>query len=293
VLMHAQGTDVAHVGDSRAYLCHEGQIFRLTRDHSIVQELVDRGLLTPQRAAHHPEANRITRALGMALDVQAELRPQPVHHVPGDAFVLCTDGLCDLVEDHEILGIVAAGPAAQAAGRLVDLANARGGHDNITVIVLRAREAASGPVIPIAPTVAQTGATQAPAIASTSTPTVVQDPPAAAPHQRPLEPTPPPSTRVASLGRRPATGLIASLVLAGVGVALLSGFLFTEFAERRGKRNATTEPVALVLPAADASADGPTTLAPEGVVLPPASPPGEPIVPLEPSPSTIPRRHRP
>ena len=156
VLMHAQGTEVAHVGDSRVYLVHEGQIFRVTRDHSIVQELVDRGLLTPQQAAHHPDANRITRALGMAPDVEAELRPQPVQHVAGDAFVLCSDGLSDLVEDAEILAIVGGDPAAQAVGKLVDLANARGGHDNITVIVLRARTTAIAPRGGVAPTVAQT-----------------------------------------------------------------------------------------------------------------------------------------
>src|SRR5579859_2002316 len=161
-LMHAHGTEVAHVGDSRGYLVHEGQIFRLTRDHSIVQELVDRGLLTPQQAAHHPDANRITRALGMAPDVEAELRPQPVHHQAGDAFVLCSDGLSDLVEDHEILAIVAAEPAAQAVGKLVDLANARGGHDNVTVIVLKARESVAGTTVSVAPTLAQTAVTAPP-----------------------------------------------------------------------------------------------------------------------------------
>src|SRR5580700_727597 len=145
VLMHAHGTEVAHVGDSRAYLVHEGQIFRITRDHSIVQELVDRGLLTLQQAAHHPDANRITRALGMAPEVEAELRPQPVYQVPGDTFLLCSDGLCDMLEDHEILEVVSSMPPAQAVGKLVDLANARGGHDNITVVVLRAREAAIAP----------------------------------------------------------------------------------------------------------------------------------------------------
>ena len=152
VLMHARGTEVAHVGDSRAYLVHEGQIFRVTRDHSIVQELVDRGLLTPAQAAHHPDANRITRALGMATEVEAELRPQPVHHVAGDAFVLCSDGLCDLVEDHEILAIVGAEPAAQAVGKLVDLANARGGHDNVTVArPPRARDRRSATTASLAP----------------------------------------------------------------------------------------------------------------------------------------------
>ena len=75
----------------------------------------------------------------MAPEVEADVRPQPVLHVTGDAFVLCSDGLSDLVEDQEILEIVGERPAAQAVGQLVDLANARGGHDNITVVVLRAR----------------------------------------------------------------------------------------------------------------------------------------------------------
>ncbi len=151
VLLHAHGTEVAHVGDSRVYLVHEGQIVRVTRDHSVVQELVDRGLLTLQQAAHHPDANRITRALGMAPEVEADLRPLPVAQVPGDAFVLCSDGLSDLVDDPEILEIVGGAPAAQAAGKLVDLANARGGHDNITVLVLRAREGAQPPMGPMGP----------------------------------------------------------------------------------------------------------------------------------------------
>ncbi|HEX3771179.1 MAG TPA: protein phosphatase 2C domain-containing protein, partial [Polyangiaceae bacterium] len=137
ILLHPYGTEVAHVGDSRVYLVHEGQIARVTRDHSIVQEMVDRGLLTLEQAASHPDANRITRALGMAPEVEVELRPVPVHHVTGDAFVLCSDGLSDLVADAEILQTVASEPAAQAVGKLVDLANARGGHDNITVLVLR------------------------------------------------------------------------------------------------------------------------------------------------------------
>ena len=75
-LMHAHGTELAHVGDSRAYFIHEGQIGRLTRDHSVVQEMVDRGLLTSQEAAHHPDANQITRALGMAPGARARRRPR-------------------------------------------------------------------------------------------------------------------------------------------------------------------------------------------------------------------------
>jgi protein phosphatase len=163
VLLHARGTEVVHVGDSRVYLVHEGQILRLTRDHSIVQELVDRGLLSPEQAARHPEANRITRALGMSVEVGAELRPEAVHQVAGDAFVLCSDGLCDLVGDDEILAIVGSEPAAQAVGKLVDLANARGGHDNVTVAVLRARETAGPGAAALPPTIPQTTIMQPPA----------------------------------------------------------------------------------------------------------------------------------
>ena len=138
VLMHTQGTEVAHVGDSRAYLVHEGQIFRITRDHSIVQELVDRGLLTPQQAAQHPDANRITRALGMAPEVEVELRPQPLRHVTGDAFVLCSDGLSEMVTDDMIATALAAKePAETACRRLVEIALEAGGKDNVTVVVAR------------------------------------------------------------------------------------------------------------------------------------------------------------
>lgn len=154
-LLHAHGTEIAHVGDSRAYLVHQGQIYALTRDHSIVRELLERGLLSAQQASRHPDANRITRALGIAPDVEVELRPQPVQHVAGDAFVLCSDGLSDLVEDREILAIVGDEPPAQAVGKLVDLANARGGHDNITVLVVRSRESAVAATLGLTPTLVE------------------------------------------------------------------------------------------------------------------------------------------
>ena len=142
VLMHADGTEVAHVGDSRAYWVRGDRLTRMTNDHSIVQELMDRGLITPQQAARHPDANRITRALGMASEVEADVQPSPVVHAAGDSFVLCSDGLTDLVDDEEILAIVVRDAPADAVGHLVDLANARGGHDNTTVLVLRAQESA-------------------------------------------------------------------------------------------------------------------------------------------------------
>jgi protein phosphatase len=293
VLMHAGGTEVAHVGDSRAYLVHEGQIARLTRDHSIVQEMVDRGLITAQQAAHHPDANRITRALGMADAVEVDVRAQPVGHVAGDAFVLCSDGLSDLVEDREILEIVGSEPAGQAVGKLVDLANARGGHDNVTVLVLRARETALSAAGTVAPTVAQTSVTQPPADAPTAT--VPLEARAEPPPQPALIPTTAPPSSVRSLPRRTASlPVVVGVLLAAVAVALLGSVLFSHFAERGGKRSA---PATLDLPEAGVAPALPVSVGPERIATPPPEQaparPVEPIAPLEPPTTPTARVKRP
>ena len=142
VLVHENGAEVAHVGDSRLYLVHAGAISQVTRDHSMVQEMVDRNLIRAEDAAKHPDANKILRALGIAKEVEVDLRPEPLAYVTGDVLVLCSDGLSDLVEPAEILQIAGSHPPAQAAGQLVDLANARGGHDNITAMVMRMKSSA-------------------------------------------------------------------------------------------------------------------------------------------------------
>jgi protein phosphatase len=148
VLIHAAGAELAHVGDSRIYLLHAGAITQVTKDHSMVQEMVDRHLLKAEDAANHPDANKIMRALGIAKEVEVELRPQPVAFAAGDVFILCSDGLSDLVEASEILEIAGSCPAKQAAGQLVDLANARGGHDNITALVMRMKASAQAQEAP-------------------------------------------------------------------------------------------------------------------------------------------------
>ncbi len=142
VLVHEGGAEVAHVGDSRVYLVHAGAVSQVTRDHSMVQEMVDRNIIRAEDAATHPDANKILRALGIAKDVEVEVRPEPLRYVAGDILVLCTDGLSDLVGAGEILELAGSQPPAQAAGKLVDLANARGGHDNITALVLRFKTSA-------------------------------------------------------------------------------------------------------------------------------------------------------
>jgi protein phosphatase len=144
VLIHEAGADVAHVGDSRAYLVRTSAIQRLTRDHSMVQQMVDAGVIGADEAANHPEANKITRALGMSAEVEVELSREPVALASGDTLLLVTDGLTDLVSDAEILSIVhrrlSTGPAV-VCQELISLANERGGHDNITVQVLHVVEA--------------------------------------------------------------------------------------------------------------------------------------------------------
>jgi serine/threonine protein phosphatase PrpC len=128
---------LSYVGDSRAYRVRARSAERLTRDHSVVEALLAAHAITPEAARQHPDANRITRALGISAEIEPELLP-PLHVELGDAFLLCTDGLSDLVEDSELGELVASAASPEAACQaLVALANQRGGHDNISVALLR------------------------------------------------------------------------------------------------------------------------------------------------------------
>lgn len=137
LLMHPGGTEIAHVGDSRIYVVRGGQIWPLTRDHSVVQEMLHAGLITKEEAVGHPDGNKITRALGMKDEVEVELRPDIVLQQRGDVFLTTSDGVTDVVADSDLLAIsllaIAAGSPAQLCEQVVQLANARGGPDNITV----------------------------------------------------------------------------------------------------------------------------------------------------------------
>jgi len=128
---------IAHVGDSRAYLMRDGRLRQLTSDHSWVNEQVKHGLLTPEQAERHPMRNIVTRALGNQPEVEVDLVEEEIR--PGDVFALCSDGLNGMLRDEEIRGVLqdhAEVPHA-ACRQLVDRANAEGGEDNITVIVMR------------------------------------------------------------------------------------------------------------------------------------------------------------
>ena len=127
----------AHVGDSRAYLIRNGQLSRITNDHSWVFEQVQAGMLTEAEAEKHPLRNVITRALGGALSVSPDASEIEVR--PGDLYLLCSDGLTGMVPEPEILRVVTTNQDLEkACQELIDTANERGGLDNITAILVRA-----------------------------------------------------------------------------------------------------------------------------------------------------------
>ena len=132
---------VAHVGDSRLYHVHDGAIAWHTTDHTRVQRMVQMGILSLEDAKHHPDANVVTRALGFAQladgsALEPEVRESPIRLLAGDALVMCTDGLYDDVTNDEIAEALSGRTPEEATQSLVDLANDRGGHDNITITIL-------------------------------------------------------------------------------------------------------------------------------------------------------------
>lgn len=126
---------IAHVGDSRAYLLHEGTLIRVTRDHSYVEELVDAGEITADEARVHPNRSVITRALGSDPAMYAD--HFTLHIEEGDRLILCSDGLSSMIPDSDIENITTQSSTAQiCVDNLVDAALAAGGHDNVTVVVV-------------------------------------------------------------------------------------------------------------------------------------------------------------
>jgi serine/threonine protein phosphatase PrpC len=126
-----------HVGDTRLYRIRDGQITKVTRDHSYVGRLVEAGMISAQEAEHHPQRNILTAALGTNPDLVMDSpgQPEPLH--PQDVLLICTDGLWGQVSDAELLDAVEDKSAEQAGRQLIELARERGGPDNITVEILR------------------------------------------------------------------------------------------------------------------------------------------------------------
>jgi serine/threonine protein phosphatase PrpC len=137
-VVDGQNLFVANVGDSRTYIINDQEIIQVTRDHSLVQELVDRGELRPEEARHHPRKNVITMALGIYEEVTPDIGCLTTE--PGDLVLLCCDGLVNHVEDEDIHRVVVEASDPQTACEiLVSLANKGGGTDNISIIVARAQ----------------------------------------------------------------------------------------------------------------------------------------------------------
>ncbi len=136
---------IAHVGDSRAYCLREGELLRLTDDHSLVDELIRQGRLTPEEAEDHPQRSIITRALGPEEMVEVDTRSYRAR--AGDVYLLCSDGLTTMLGEAQLAEVLRAHRDLHEAGEaLIAQANEAGGRDNITVILLRVEEVEAGAV---------------------------------------------------------------------------------------------------------------------------------------------------
>lgn len=122
-------------GDSRAYRVHAGDIEQLSRDHSLVQSLVDAGMLGPDEAEHHPNANVITRAVGVTDDLQVDISRGDAS--PGDIFLVASDGLTRLVSDREMAEVLQRLSPSEAADTFVEMALARGAPDNVSMVIVK------------------------------------------------------------------------------------------------------------------------------------------------------------
>lgn len=135
-LLYDNHLTIGHIGDSRAYLVHRGKIKLLTRDHSLLEQLIETGQVKPEEADNHPQRHVLTRALGTALDPEIDIIDLELE--AGSALIFCTDGLTNLVKDKEILALCQdESDPHKLAEALIDLANSRGGYDNITVVIAK------------------------------------------------------------------------------------------------------------------------------------------------------------
>jgi len=138
LLVQGEHAIVGHVGDSRAYLVRDGQVWQLSEDHSLVNEQVRAGLLTEEEAKHSRLKNIITRSVGFEEDVLVDV--VGVETRSGDKFLLCSDGLSNLIDNDEIRDALVQTELGQVPEMLIQLANSRGGDDNITVIAVHREE---------------------------------------------------------------------------------------------------------------------------------------------------------
>lgn len=138
LLLEEETAHFGHVGDSRLYLFRNDRIKRLTRDHTVVQQEIDAGRLTPELARIVPHKNILTQSVGYHGPVEPDTSTRPV--MPGDVFVLCSDGLTDPLDDEALAGICRRTPFEELAEELVQQALTNGTEDNVTVVVIRVEE---------------------------------------------------------------------------------------------------------------------------------------------------------
>jgi PPM family protein phosphatase len=208
VYVGEQEVAIAHVGDSRAYCLRDGQLLRLTDDHSLVDELMRQGRLTPEEAVEHPQRSVITRALGPEGMVEVDTRS--FRGRPGDVYLLCSDGLTTMISEQQIAAVLLAHPHLRDAGEaLIAAANQAGGRDNITVVLIRLEEVHVGeaPLVHDGATLVGLPTVSAPAPAPAPAPAregaiVAQAPALSAPTRAPRRLTP----RPAPTASRPASG---------------------------------------------------------------------------------------
>jgi protein phosphatase len=227
VLVGEEEITIAHVGDSRAYRLRDGALQRLTRDHSLVEELLEQGKLTAEEASRHPQRSVITRAVGPEARVEVDTQTERARD--GDVFLICSDGLTTMIDEPAIERTVALSASLTEAGHaLIDAANDAGGRDNITVVLFRLEEVSASHGAEQATNTGEEAlhATDVHAAVEkeqrSTGPVAVLDPPATTTGR--LKPIPPPATphQRRSRWRKP---LIVLSILGFVGVPILLGGL--------------------------------------------------------------------
>jgi protein phosphatase len=138
----------AWIGDSRLYLLRSSQSYRMSEDHTVVRELIRRGLMTPEEAYNHPDRSVLDRAIGTKDRIEPTVSKEAIRLSPGDRLLLCSDGLHDLVTDEEIAELAGDKPVADSAESLMRLALARGGFDNVSIVLLEMRDETAAPKHP-------------------------------------------------------------------------------------------------------------------------------------------------
>ena len=136
-LFHEEGVTVANVGDSRCYLLREDELYRLTSDHTVVQRMVEAGELSEEAAASHPKRHLITKAVGVEPELLADYSACTLH--AGDILLLCTDGLYNMIPEKELPELIRKAALESDVSCLIEAANAAGGEDNITAVVVHNR----------------------------------------------------------------------------------------------------------------------------------------------------------